>query len=627
MKSIYDGSMPKLPTIPASVRAFFATCLLLCLGYRIYLLASLATSQEALQIYSVIIFYGLISDIITCTLVAIFIVLCQQVIVKYFSSLANKSLFITIGNIILTFMIVLLSVILLIHQHLYQSLYIGLNYTMLVAYLNQPSILLDYFKLAHISEFILLLSCVTLFFIFKKISQPHIKIILWVILPLYFLGIQYSASLIPKVYTNSFDRRSQILYGNPLSQIFLSFLDHFNQYNRAPVMISDAQQHSIQFVDPDFVTINKKLTQRTVVTAKNWNIVVFVLESVGSANLTSAIHQYMPFLASLRAQSVSLENNYSTGNISAFSQFSLLTGLYPNSNPCHYELQPHLTTPTLVNWLNKSYDAFFVTASNDLYAAISAIKTFPDYSNANIIDPQQKNRFARFLINEPTAYQFFWQRLNRARSPFLAFYWSSATHWPYNNYSKQKNLINPLDLYHSDLVLLDQEIKQTYELLRRKKLLDHTIFIVLGDHGELFGEHGNIMHGNTLYQEEIKTPLLIYAPSLFKPAHINELTNITDLLPTLLQTMGIDYGSQLQGESIFDTSRKRQYAFSYSDQDDIAAINQQNIKMIISFSKGSCVTYDLNKDPHENHPLPCHDKVQQAAILKYRHLQGLLLSC
>lgn len=619
--------MVKLPTIPVIIRAFFATCLLLCIGYRIDLLATLPTVMDSFLTHSMILAYGLISDVITVSALTLLIILCQQSVMRFAPTLYRKKIITFIANCLLTLIIFIFALLLLINQHLYQSLFIGLNFTTLISYLSQPSVLFDYFKLAQLYEFILLVTCLALFLILKKLSNKHLKqLTLWIILPIYIVGIQYGASMVGKFYTQPFNRRAQVLYTNPVSAIALSFFNHFNQFNRAHTTISSAQQHSIQLIDPDFVTINPKPHTQSLPSSR-WNIVVFVLESVGSQNLAKNMPQSMPFLASLAKQSWWLNNNYSTGNISAFSQFSMMSGLYPNSHPCHYEFQPHLNTPIITQWLDKSYDAFFVTASNDLYAAISTLKAFPEYDNADVIDPQQHHRFFRFLVNEPVAHQFFMQRLNRARQPFLAFYWSGAAHWPYNNYNKDKQLQDAKQRYQFNLSLLDQEIKHTYELLKRKQALDHTIFIVLGDHGELFGEHNTMVHGRTLFQEEIKTPILIYAPQLFKPATINTLTNTADLLPTLLDALHINYGAQLQGESLFDTSRKRHFAFSYGDQDAIAAINQHNDKMIISFGEGTCVTYHLNNDPHELTPLPCVDKQQQTAILKYRHLQGLLLSC
>src|SRR3990167_1548817 len=143
----------------------------------------------------------------------------------------------------------------------------------------------------------------------------------------------------------------------------------------------------------------------------------------------------------------------------------------------------------------------------------------------------------------------------------------------------------------------------------------------------MFGQHEHLlMHGQSLYQEETHVPLLIYSPKIFKPGTIRAVTSSVDILPLILETMGIQYGTQLQGEAQIKIPSERKYVFVYGEQDNIAAISRDNMKMIISFSNDSCVTYDLKKDPHEQRPLLCSDLNQQRAILKFRNFQPKIIS-
>jgi arylsulfatase A-like enzyme len=233
------------------------------------------------------------------------------------------------------------------------------------------------------------------------------------------------------------------------------------------------------------------------------------------------------------------------------------------------------------------------------------------------------------FLDEKVGFQYFLNRLKRTQVPFVGVYWSGAAHYPYKDYSQSaainQQIFYPYPRYQNSLRLLDNEIKALYSQLKKQQLLDNTILVVVGDHGEIFGQHDNAwVHGQSLYQEEIKVPLLIYAPALFKSQQVHAVTSSADILPTILAAIHQTPSSYFQGESLL-TSLKRDYIFIYNDNDEIAAISQQQIKMRISFANNTCFSYDLIHDPQETRPLPCTDLKQKQAILAFRHYQPALL--
>ena len=157
--------------------------------------------------------------------------------------------------------------------------------------------------------------------------------------------------------------------------------------------------------------------------------------------------------------------------------------------------------------------------------------------------------------------------------------------------------------------------------------MDHTILVVVGDHGEGFGQHtgqGGWVHGGALFQEQIKIPTLIYQPTLFPPQQVTELTSSVDLVPTLLDAMKIAYDTnRFQGESLLRDTRKRKYVFVYGENNEIAALDQQHMKTQISFEEGTCVRYNLLLDPKEQVSHLCEPAVV-SAIVKYRNYQPII---
>ncbi|HMB55416.1 MAG TPA: sulfatase-like hydrolase/transferase [Thermoanaerobaculia bacterium] len=90
-----------------------------------------------------------------------------------------------------------------------------------------------------------------------------------------------------------------------------------------------------------------------------------------------------------------------------------------------------------------------------------------------------------------------------------------------------------IDLYDDEIHYLDRHLGLLVDELRRRRLLEETIVVVLSDHGESFLENGYIKHCRSLYEPEIRTPLLVRVPGL-EPRRVATPVGNLDLVPTLL---------------------------------------------------------------------------------------------
>ena len=71
------------------------------------------------------------------------------------------------------------------------------------------------------------------------------------------------------------------------------------------------------------------------------------------------------------------------------------------------------------------------------------------------------------------------------------------------------------------------------------KIATNTILIITSDHGELFGEHGQLNHGATVWEEIYRLPLFIHSPNFFpKGKRYNGLSSGLDIVPTILDLVG-----------------------------------------------------------------------------------------
>ncbi len=93
--------------------------------------------------------------------------------------------------------------------------------------------------------------------------------------------------------------------------------------------------------------------------------------------------------------------------------------------------------------------------------------------------------------------------------------------------------------YDASLASVDAEIGELRRRLAAGGLGDNLLFVVTADHGEAFGEHGHDGHGQSVYDEEVRVPLLLHWPGRIAAARIDEPVHHVDLAPTILALAGI----------------------------------------------------------------------------------------
>lgn len=110
--------------------------------------------------------------------------------------------------------------------------------------------------------------------------------------------------------------------------------------------------------------------------------------------------------------------------------------------------------------------------------------------------------------------------------------------------------------YDGEIEFADEQIGELLRHLQRRGLYDSTLIVVAGDHGEAFGEHpGDIQHGYRLYQATQRVPLLIKLPGQTSGMTVSSVVSLVDLLPTILDWLGVPIPDHLHGESLYPLLR------------------------------------------------------------------------
>jgi arylsulfatase A-like enzyme len=107
------------------------------------------------------------------------------------------------------------------------------------------------------------------------------------------------------------------------------------------------------------------------------------------------------------------------------------------------------------------------------------------------------------------------------------------------------------DWYDGSIRGMDTEIGRLVERLRELGLGDRTVLAFYADHGEEFHEHGRMWHGQSIYGELIRVPLILWGPGqIAKGLTIDEPVELVDVMPTLLDLSGISPAAGMQGQSL-----------------------------------------------------------------------------
>jgi len=107
------------------------------------------------------------------------------------------------------------------------------------------------------------------------------------------------------------------------------------------------------------------------------------------------------------------------------------------------------------------------------------------------------------------------------------------------------------DLYDGEVAYSDACLGKLFQYLKQRGLYDRSLIVMMSDHGESLGAHGESMHGIFLYDETIHVPLLFKLPnSLLAGKRVTTRVRLVDVAPTLLSMLSLPLPPTFQGQSL-----------------------------------------------------------------------------
>ncbi len=155
--------------------------------------------------------------------------------------------------------------------------------------------------------------------------------------------------------------------------------------------------------------------------------------------------------------------------------------------------------------------------------------------------------------------------------------------------------------YYGMISLNDKYIGRILDELRRLDLEDRTIVVFNADHGEMLGDHGLLYKGGYFYDEVVRAPLILRAPGLPKAKRVSDLVETVDLMPTLLELLGLQKSNRVQGRSLIPLIRgsERRTTPVYSEFPTTKMIRTLDWKLVHYVRAPYGELYNLREDPHE----------------------------
>jgi|HubBroStandDraft_6_1064221.scaffolds.fasta_scaffold14931_3 choline-sulfatase len=310
------------------------------------------------------------------------------------------------------------------------------------------------------------------------------------------------------------------------------------------------------------------------------------------------------------------------------SHTSILTGLLPSSHGVtDFAVPLSAAHPTLAELLHRQgyHTAAFIGAvildskslAPGLDRGFDFYDNFPEHSKS-------KSRWGRverrgmdvvqraeaWISAHPAGPHFVWVHLYDPHDPY-------EPPAPYSRIYKDH-------LYDGEIAYADSALANFVTYLKPRGRYEHSLLVVVGDHGEGLGEHHEDTHGIFLYDSTTHVPLILKLPGRASDQHkvkvIDAQVRTTDILPTVLDLVGAAIPQQLDGESMTPyfagTELPSRTAFGETDYPlrfgwaPLRSVRADGVKFI---EAPQPEFYNLHKDPAEldNRYEPWNSQVQK----------------
>jgi arylsulfatase A-like enzyme len=351
------------------------------------------------------------------------------------------------------------------------------------------------------------------------------------------------------------------------------------------------------------------------------NVVMVAMESVGAhrVGLYGAPFDDTPNLAELARHALVFKRAYVAEAETSAALGALFTSVYPDHDwPSITQLAPSLAIPGLPAVLsNKGYRTGFIHSGPLVFDRQGEFLRMHGFDQVITKERDDDLPADAALLSQALA----WIKADTSR-PFFLTLWTLDTHHPYRATEGRDYGVHDayLNRYLNAVHATDAIIGELAVALQRMGLADRTLLVITGDHGEAFGEHSQLIHGGTVYNEEVQVPLLIVNSKLFPhEVTVKRVVRQIDIAPTLLGLLGFNSPATWQGANALSADPPaRAYLFAGTGNFSFGLI-EGDFKYIYDFERDRSQLYNELTDPDETRNLASDDAY--ATLMRRAHLR------
>jgi arylsulfatase A-like enzyme/Tfp pilus assembly protein PilF len=290
--------------------------------------------------------------------------------------------------------------------------------------------------------------------------------------------------------------------------------------------------------------------------AGDLNLLVVTLDTTRADRL--GVYGYEPAqtpnLDFLARNGIMAEHCYTPVPLTLPAHCSLFTGKYPISlnvrdNGTYIMGEGEVTLAEKMK--EKNYHTFAVIAAFVLLSKFGLAQGFDLYDDS-LNSHKMYNNYTSEIPADDVFRKFMqWFEKNHRRR-FFAWVHLYDPHIPYTPPKKYAEKFEDTQegRYDGEVAFADSCVGEIVEKLKSLDLLESTLIVVVGDHGEAFGEHQEYGHGIFCYEEALEVPLIFYNPRLFpRGRRLTSRLNLIDIMPTILELYGLSIPPEVQGRS------------------------------------------------------------------------------
>ena len=302
-----------------------------------------------------------------------------------------------------------------------------------------------------------------------------------------------------------------------------------------------------------------------------------------------------PAMDALAEQGVVFEHAYTPTPHTSYALASLLTGKFMREV---LELQGATAPPVALPELLRDYGyrtaAFYPPAI-----------FFVDRSRFEAMDESGFGFEYRKRMFAPAADRVHQLRdyLSQVETGHPLFVWVHLfePHEPYEPPAAFARGDSTVERYEGEVAAADSAVGDLVRTFREQR--PGATVILTADHGEELGDHGGWYHGSTLYEEQIRVPLIWSSPGRTDPGRVSAPVELVDIATTVLAAAGIPREARMRGDDLSPHLAGAQldrpaYAFA-SIRDERMATDGRH--KLVCDPHGRCRLYDLEEDPEERH--------------------------